>query len=130
MNKALRLPVILVALMLIAWIGLSFRPKTALVIREGEAATNETFDADTMGPDTIINGRKVSEYATLATTSQPSISAKDPKTWSSATVSLIKASNGKTTIYFVDGSSREVSANLLKLLPGDLQTRLNYEGPQ
>jgi hypothetical protein len=133
MNKALRLPIILVALMLMIWIGWSFRPKTNMVVRDGNTATatTERFDPDKLDPDMVIDGRKVSEYAPLETTPLESpISAKDPKNWSLVSVSLIKATNGKTMIYFIDGSSREVTPNLVKLLPSELQTRLSYEGPQ
>jgi hypothetical protein len=132
MNKALRLPIILVALMLLVGIAMLFRPKTGLVVHNGNAeATAEHFDPNKLDPDMVINGRKVSEYATLepAPLASP-ISAKDPKTWSGASVSLIKGVNGKTLIYFVDGSSREVTPTLVKLLPGELKTRLTYEGPQ
>ncbi len=131
MNKALRLPIILVALMLLVGVAMMFRPKTTLVVRDGNATATEQFDPDKLGPNMVINGRKVSEYATLESAPPASpISMKDPKTWSLASVSLIRGVSGKTMIYFVDGSSREVTASLLKVLPGDLQTRLTYEGPQ
>jgi hypothetical protein len=128
-NKALRLPIILVALMLMVSIAWNFRPKTTMTVRDNSAPT-ETFNPDKLDPNMVIDGRKVSDYATLESTQTPGLSAGDPKTWTAAHISMIKTVNGTTILYFVDGSSRPVTPTLVKLLPSEVQLRLSYEGPQ
>jgi hypothetical protein len=126
-NKALRLPIILVALLAMVGVIQLFRPKEKLEPKPfRDASTVETFDASKVGNNVMINGMTAAQYAAGSNSPLP-LSQTNPQSWS-LTDLKIQGSGGATTLVFNDGSTRLVTPDLLKQLPRAIQRNVSYEG--
>jgi hypothetical protein len=125
-NKALRLPIILVALLAMASIIQMFRPKEKLEPKPfRDSSTIETFDASKVGSNVTINGLTAAQYAAGTPSALP-LSQTNPKSWSLTDVK-IQGSGSTTTLVFSDGSTRLLTPELLRQLPQALQRNVSYE---
>jgi hypothetical protein len=126
-NKALRLPIILVALIAMVSVIQLFRPKERLEPKPfRDASTVETFDASQVSNNVTINGMSAAQYAAGSSNTLP-ISQTNPQSWS-LTDLKIRGSGSSTTLVFNDGSTRLVTPELLKQLPQAVQRNVSYEG--
>jgi hypothetical protein len=135
-NKALRLPIILVALMAMAGIINWLRPHTKVEAPTRSSTLEvEAFDSNeaaSANTNITINGLSQAEYAAQNSEQnlQQPIALKKPNQWTSADITLVKSQGSKTILVFRDGSSREVTAALYNQLPGSLQTQVGYSRDQ
>jgi hypothetical protein len=123
-NKALRLPIILLALMVMGGMIQWLRPKNLEPKPFRDASNVETFNASQTGNNVIINGHKMSD---LANTESSYKTINFQKAWNLSDIQHIEGRGGKQILVFVDGSTREVTPLLYKQLPGNIQVRLSYE---
>jgi hypothetical protein len=133
MPKALRLPVILVALMAMAGIINWLRPHTKVEPPTRSSTLEvEAFDPDKEVSGLTINGMSQAEYEAQVKeqNTQPLIAFKKPNEWTSADITSIKGQGSKTILVFRDGSTREVTPVLYSQLPGNLQTKVGYSREQ
>jgi hypothetical protein len=126
-NKALRLPIILVALMAMVGVIQMFRPRERLEPEPfRDASTVETFDASSVGSNVTINGMTAAQYAAAPANALP-LSQTNPKSWSLTNLN-IQGSGSTTTLVFSDGSTRLLTPELLRQLPQEIQRNVTYEG--
>jgi hypothetical protein len=124
-NKALRLPIILLTLMIMAGIIQAVRPKGRLEPKPfRDASTVETFNASSTTGNITINGHNISEINSMETTYKP---MSLQKSWNPTDIKRIEGNGSKQILVFIDGSTREVNPSLFKLLPGSIQARLSYD---
>ena len=128
MSKALRLPVILVALMAMGGIISWLRPHTKVEPPARSSVLEvEAFNPAKASSNITINGLSQAEYAAqVQEQSKKLVGFQDPHTWTSADITLVGSKNGKTLLTFRDGSSREVTSALYNQLPGDIQIKVGY----
>ena len=127
-NKALRLPIILVALMAMVWVIQTFRPHKRLEPTPyRDTAAVATFDASKTDRNLLVNGQRASELTPAGRTTLKSL--LNPSSWSLSDIDSIEKVGSRTTLVFIDGSRRDINPSLYQQLPGDLQVRVSYEGP-
>jgi hypothetical protein len=78
------------------------------------------------GPRILINGREMGDYTPART---GVLAYQSPKTWQLSHLDGIAQEGFSTMLVFQDGSRIAVSPSLYKQLPGEIQVRVNYEGP-
>lgn len=129
-NKALRLPIILVALMAMVGVIQAFRPKERLEPAPYRDATQvETFDASKADGNLILDGQRAADLVNAPAQRPQLKSLTPPHSWSMADIDSIEKVGSRTTLVFIDGSRRDLNASLYQQLPGELQVRVGYEAP-
>jgi hypothetical protein len=119
-QKALRLPLMLVGLMVMAWVIQSFRPHV-------EATPRPYRDPSSV---TLLEPVPASNMANTPSLQRPLLSLQKPATWTLEDIAAISKQGSKTVLMFADGSSRDVTPTLLSQLPSALQTRVSYDRSQ
>jgi hypothetical protein len=126
-NKALRLPIILFALMAMVGVIQMFRPKERLEPKPfRDASEVATFDASMVGNNVTINGMTAAQYAAQPNNALP-LSQTPPQSWSLQDLT-IRGTGATRTLVFRDGSTRALTPTLLALLPHDIQRNVTYDG--
>jgi hypothetical protein len=117
-HKALRLPLMLIGLMVMVWVIQTFRPQVSAV-----TPTNSYRDSSS------VQLLEPSELPASTTTTAPrlTLSFQKPSTWTLRDIAAITKQGNKTTLFFTDGSSREVTLTLFNQLPSFLKTRVSYD---
>jgi hypothetical protein len=123
----LRSYVILAMALLILLAFAIFRPRAGLV----EAAPLEMVPLSELqnnhtGLRILMNGKEIGDY-TVARTGV--LAYQSPKSWRLSQLNSIAKRGLSKVLVFQDGSSISVSPALYKQLPGNIQIRVNYEGP-
>ena len=118
-TRGLPLAPFLFALLILGLVGLWL-----LKPRPTTASQNEALPGDVR---IVINGTDRTEaleaQATLPT------NYRAPETLRLSDVSHIKAQSGQAVLVFLDGSELAVTPAVLKVLPGDIRSRLEYDRP-
>lgn len=127
-NKALRLPIILLALLVMGGVIQQFRPKQPLEAKPfRDASSIQTFDITQTPGNLSINGHNPSDISTLQAAYRP-LSLQ--QSWSPTDIQRIEAKGNKRILVFTDGSMQEVTPSIFKQLPASIQVRLSYHGPK
>jgi hypothetical protein len=126
-NKALRLPIILLALIMMGAVIQFFRPHKKLEAKPfRDASTVETFEASQVSGNIIINGHKASEFNSEVSSYRP-LSLGQPQSWNVTDIQRIEGKGNGSILVFSDGSTRDVTPAIYKQLPSAIQVRLGYE---
>lgn len=126
-NRALRLPIMLLAIIVLFAVVQAFRPREKLVAKPfRDPAQIETFEATKVGDNIIINGHKASEFAEAIPNYKP-LSLSQPQSWDVSDIQRIEAKGSFSTLVFTDGSTRDVTAAIYNQLPSAIQVRLSYD---
>jgi hypothetical protein len=117
-QKALRLPLMLIGLMVMVGVIQFFRPHTTVV----SAPPRPYRDASTV---TMVE----TTTSLVTNTARPSLplNMQQANSWTLDNVAAITKTGSTTVLIFTDGSSRSVTPALLKQLPSILQTRVSYD---
>jgi hypothetical protein len=128
-NKALRLPIILLALIMMGGVIQFFRPHKKLEAKPfRDPSSVETFEASEAGSNITINGHKASELTTTTSSYKP-LSLNQPQSWNVTDIQRIEGKGSSSVLVFSDGSTRDVNPSIYKQLPSAIQTRISYERP-
>ncbi len=126
-NKALRLPIILLALIIMGSVVQAFRPKEKLEAKPfRDPSTVETFKVNQVGDNITINGHNVSDLVNQPSSYRP-LSLAQPKSWNVSDIQRIEASGSSNILVFTDGSTQNVTSAIYKQLPSAIQVRLSYD---
>ena len=126
-NKALRLPIILLALIIMVSVVQAFRPKEKLetqLFRDPNIV--ETFKVTQTGDNITINGHKASEFVNQTSSYKP-LSLAQPKNWNVSDIQRIEVKGSNHTLVFTDGSTQTVTSIIYQQLPSAIQVRLSYD---
>ncbi|MGL4609861.1 MAG: hypothetical protein ACRCYY_09275 [Trueperaceae bacterium] len=130
MSKALRLPIILVALMLMFGIISWLRPRATVEppVRSSTVEV-ESFEPEKANDLVRINGLSETGYAAQVQEQSKTtpLALQKPDVWTPAYIRSIESQGNKTIIVFVDDSTREVTPTLYQQLPSALKDRMDYE---